>query len=59
MFEFIKYYFEIGLYTKDNLATFKSAAMITVDQYNQLIEEQRDVAYGKDTQFRVWITTRG
>ena len=39
MFEFIKYYFEIVLYTKDDLATFKSAAMITADQYNQLIEE--------------------
>ncbi|QGX69522.1 XkdX family protein [Lactiplantibacillus plantarum] len=37
MFEFIKYYFEIGLYTKDNLATFKSAAMITADQYDQLV----------------------
>ncbi|MCT0193859.1 XkdX family protein [Lactiplantibacillus plantarum] len=39
MFEFIKYYFEIGLYTKDDLATFKSASMITADQYNQLIVE--------------------
>lgn len=39
MFEFVKYYFEIGLYTKDDLATFKSAAMITADQYNQLIGE--------------------
>ncbi|AYE58260.1 MULTISPECIES: XkdX family protein [Lactiplantibacillus] len=37
MFEFIKYYFEIGLYTKDNLATFKSAAMITATEYDQLV----------------------
>ncbi|AGL64721.2 XkdX family protein [Lactiplantibacillus plantarum] len=37
MFEFIKYYFEIGLYTKDNLATFKSAAMITAAEYDQLV----------------------
>lgn len=37
MFKFIKYYFEMGLYTKEDLATFKSATMITVDEYNQLI----------------------
>lgn len=37
MFKFIKYYFEMGLYTKEDLATFKSAAMITVDEYKQLI----------------------
>lgn len=37
MFKFIKYYFEMGLYTKEDLATFKSAEMITVDEYNQLI----------------------
>lgn len=38
MFEFIKYYFKIGLYNKGNLATFKDAAMITLDQYNQLMQ---------------------
>ncbi|MBS0938079.1 XkdX family protein [Lactiplantibacillus plantarum] len=37
MFEFIKMYYEMGLYTKDNLATFKAAAMITSDEYNQLL----------------------
>lgn len=37
MFKFVKYYFEMGLYTKEDLAIFKSAAMITVDEYNQLI----------------------
>lgn len=37
MFEFIKYYYEIGLYTKDDLATFKSAAMITDAEYSQLV----------------------
>jgi hypothetical protein len=37
MFEFIKYYFEIGLYTKDDLAIFKSATMITEDEYSQLV----------------------
>lgn len=37
MFEFIKYYYEIGLYTKDDLATFKTAAMITEAEYSQLV----------------------
>jgi len=36
MFEFIKMYFAMGLYTTDDLATFKAVAMITADQYNQL-----------------------
>lgn len=39
MFKFIKMYYEMGLYTKDNLATFKDSAMITADEYNQLIAE--------------------
>lgn len=37
MFEFIKYYYEIGLYTKDDLATFKLASMITEAEYSQLV----------------------
>ncbi|MBS0936332.1 XkdX family protein [Lactiplantibacillus plantarum] len=37
MFEFIKMYYEMGLYTKDNLATFKAAAMITATEYDQLV----------------------
>lgn len=36
MFEFIKMYFSMGLYTVDDLATFKSVAMITADQYTEL-----------------------
>ena len=37
MFKFIKYYFEMGLYTKEDLATFKSAAMITEAEYSQMV----------------------
>lgn len=36
-FENIKYFYTIGLYTTDDLGTFKAAAMITADQYNQLV----------------------
>ncbi|AVE81539.1 XkdX family protein [Lactiplantibacillus plantarum] len=35
-FENIKYFYTIGLYTTDDLGTFKAAAMITADQYDQL-----------------------
>lgn len=37
MFVFIKQYFEMGLYTKDNLATLKLGNMLTEDQYNELL----------------------
>ena len=37
MFKFIKMYFEMGLYTKDNLATFKAVNWITADEYDQLV----------------------
>ncbi|WP_426355841.1 XkdX family protein [Latilactobacillus sakei] len=36
MFEFIKDYYQMGLYTKDNLAIFKTSGMITLEQYDQL-----------------------
>ncbi|WAX23969.1 hypothetical protein [Latilactobacillus phage TMW 1.46 P2] len=40
MFDYIKEYYEMGLYTKDDLATFKVSGMITSDQYDQLIGGQ-------------------
>lgn len=40
MFEYIQSYYQVGLYTKDDLAIFKVAGMITPDQYDQLIGGQ-------------------
>ncbi|WP_367294426.1 XkdX family protein [Latilactobacillus sakei] len=40
MFDFIEDYYEMGLYTKDDLVTFKVAGMITPEQYDQLIGGQ-------------------
>ncbi|MCP8855248.1 XkdX family protein [Latilactobacillus sakei] len=40
MFDFIKEYYEMGLYTKDDLVTFKISGMITPEQYDQLIGGQ-------------------
>lgn len=37
MFEYIQSYYQMGLYTKDDLGTFKVSGMITPDQYDQLI----------------------
>lgn len=39
MFGFIKVYFEMGLYTKDDLNTFKTAGMITDDEYKTITGE--------------------
>lgn len=36
MFIYIKQYFEMGLYTEADLTTFKLAAMITADQFDEL-----------------------
>lgn len=44
MFIFIKQYFEMGLYTKDNLTTLKLGNMLTEDQYNELLGESSDTA---------------
>lgn len=40
MFDFIKEYYAMGLYTKDDLVTFKVSGMITPEQYDQLIGGQ-------------------
>lgn len=40
MFGFIEEYYAMGLYTKDDLVTFKVSGMITPEQYNQLIGDQ-------------------
>lgn len=37
MFYFIKNYYEMGLYNKDDLATLKDGGMLTQDEYNSLI----------------------
>ena len=36
MFDYIKEYFAMGLYSKDDLTTFKTAGMISADQYDEL-----------------------
>lgn len=36
MFSYIKQYFEMGLYTIDNLNTFVASGMMTKDQLNEL-----------------------
>lgn len=43
MFDFIKEYYAMGLYTKDDLVTFKISGMITAEQYDQLIGGQDEV----------------
>ncbi|WP_436666799.1 XkdX family protein [Latilactobacillus sakei] len=40
MFDFIKEYYAMGLYSKDDLVTFKVSGMITPEQYDQLIDGQ-------------------
>lgn len=37
MFEYIQIYYKMGLYTKDDLVTFKVSGMITPEQYDQLV----------------------
>ncbi|MEH1648220.1 XkdX family protein [Pediococcus pentosaceus] len=37
MFEYIKDYYEEGLYTKDDLETLLNGGMLTQDEYNSLI----------------------
>lgn len=36
MFDFIKLYFEMGLYTVDELKTFVTGQMITADQFKEI-----------------------
>lgn len=36
MFEFIKKYYEMGLYDKDDLVTLKDGGMLTEEEYNKL-----------------------
>lgn len=38
MFTFIKQYYAMGLYTKDNLDTLKLGGLLTTEQYNQLVK---------------------
>ncbi|TWW13588.1 hypothetical protein LABALGNA3A7_05110 [Dellaglioa algida] len=38
MFDYIKGYYQMGLYTKDDLETFKISGMITIEEYENLIE---------------------
>jgi len=42
MFSFIKLYYSMGLYTDKDLLTFKTAAMITSDQYDGLIKKDTE-----------------
>lgn len=44
MFVYIKQYFEMGLYTVTDLATFKTAAMLTADQYDELTAKTAEAA---------------
>lgn len=37
MFEYIKDYYEKGLYTKDDLETLLNGELLTQDEYNSLI----------------------
>lgn len=37
MFEYIKEYYEKGLYTKDDLKTLFNGKLLTQDEYNSLI----------------------
>lgn len=37
MFEYIKDYYEKGLYTKDDLETLLNGEMLTKDEYDSLI----------------------
>lgn len=37
MFEFIKEYYQEGLYTEDNLKTLLAGGLLTQDEYNSLI----------------------
>lgn len=37
MFEYIKEYYEEGLYTKDDLKTLLNGGLLTQDEYNSLI----------------------
>lgn len=36
MFKIVKRYFEKGIYTKENVATFVRAGKITAEQYEQI-----------------------
>lgn len=38
MFDFIKKYYEMGLYDKDDLATLKDGGMLTDEEYNELTD---------------------
>lgn len=38
MFDYIKSYYEMGLYSKDNLETFKLSGMMTDEEYENLIK---------------------
>ncbi|MHC9533131.1 XkdX family protein [Dellaglioa sp. L3N] len=38
MFDYIKTYYEMGLYTKENLETFQTSGMITVGEYGELVK---------------------
>lgn len=38
MFDFIKNYYEMGLYDKDDLATLNDGGMLTDEEYNELID---------------------
>ncbi|MDV2912344.1 XkdX family protein [Pediococcus acidilactici] len=37
MFEYIKEYYQEGLYTKDDLKTLQAGSLLTQDEYNSLI----------------------
>lgn len=37
MFEYIKKYYEEGLYTQDDLKTLLAGGLLTEDEYNSLI----------------------
>ena len=40
MFKIIKRYYDKGIYTKENVATFVKAGKITAEQYQEITGEQ-------------------
>ena len=43
MFKIIKRYYDKGVYTKENIATFVKAGKITAEQYQEITGEQYEI----------------
>lgn len=46
MFEKIKRFFDIGLYTKEQVSKFAEKGVITEEQYKEIIGESEDYSNG-------------